>query len=84
MEFVKKELEVPKELNDVATLLVAMIEDMVAKKDLGAIAAENLPLLMTAIQGYELIQEELKDEKVYNVAAILVADIMKVLKKKKD
>ncbi len=83
MEFVKKELEVPKELNDVAVLIVALVEDMVAKKDLATISAENLPLLMSAIQGFEAMGEELKDEKMYNAIAMLVVDLMKVLKKKK-
>lgn len=83
MEFIKKELEVPKELNDVAVLVVALIEDIMLKKDLAVIAAENLPLLMAAIQGFEAMQEEIKDDKAYNVAALLVSDLMKVLKKKK-
>ena len=83
MEFIKKELEVPKELNEVATLIVSLVEDIVAKKDLAVVAAENLPLLMTAIQGFEAMQEELKDDKVYNVAVLLVSDLVKVLKKKK-
>lgn len=83
MEFIKKELEVPKELNEVATLIVSLVEDIVAKKDLALVAAENLPLLMTAIQGFEAMQEELKDDKVYNVAVLLVSDLVKVLKKKK-
>lgn len=83
MEFIKKELEVPKELNEVATLIVSLVEDIVAKKDLALVAAESLPLLMTAIQGFEAMQEELKDDKVYNVAVLLVSDLVKVLKKKK-
>lgn len=83
MEFIKKELEVPKELNEVATLIVSLVENIVAKKDLALVAAENLPLLMTAIQGFEAMQEELKDDKVYNVAVLLVSDLVKVLKKKK-
>lgn len=83
MEFIKKELEVPKELNEVAILIVSLVEDIVAKKDLALVAAENLPLLMTAIQGFEAMQEELKDDKVYNVAVLLVSDLVKVLKKKK-
>lgn len=82
MNLVKKELEVPKELNDVAVLIVALVEDLVAKKDLATISSENLPLLMAAVQGFENMGEELKDEKMYNAAIMLVVDLMKVLKKK--
>lgn len=83
MEVVKKEIELPKELSEVATLVVELLKDIVEKKDIAAISAENLPLLMTAVNGFDAMKEELKDDKVFDLAALMVADIVKVLKKKK-
>lgn len=83
MNVVKKEVELPKELSELSTLVVELLKDIVAKKGVTAISAENLPLLMTAVQGFDLMDEELKDDKVYDLAALMVSDIIKVLKKKK-
>lgn len=82
MEVVKKEIEVPKELNEVAVFVVELLKDIMAKKDIAAISAENLPNLMAAVNGFEAMKEELKDEKVFDLAALMVSDIVKVLKKK--
>lgn len=83
MELIKKEIELPKELSEVSTLVVELLKDIVAKKDVAAISAENLPLLMTAVNGFDAMKEELKDDKVFDLAALMVSDIIKVLKKKK-
>lgn len=82
MEVVKKEIEVPKELNEVCVFVVELLKDIVAKKDIAAISAENLPNLMAAVNGFEAMKEELKDDKVFDLAALMVADIVKVFKKK--
>lgn len=82
MQLVKKEVELPKELSEVAIFVVEILKDIMAKKDIAAISAENLPNLMAAVQGFENMAEELKDEKVFDVAALMVSDIIKVLKKK--
>ncbi|MBK7490899.1 MAG: hypothetical protein IPI17_02035 [Nitrosomonas sp.] len=82
MEVVKKEIELPKELSEVATFVVELLKDIMAKKDVATISAENLPLLMAAVNGFDAMKDELKDEKVFDLAALLAADIAKVLKKK--
>lgn len=83
MNFIKKEVELPKELYEVSTLIIELLKDIVEKKDIAVISAENLPLLMAAFQGFDQMSEELKDEKVFDLAALMVSDILKVLKKKK-
>ena len=83
MEVIKKEIELPKEMSEVATFVVELLKDIMDKKDIAAISAENLPNLMAAIGGFEAMKEELADEKVFDLAALMVADIVKVLKKKK-
>lgn len=83
MELIKKEVELPKELSEVATLFVELLKDILDKKDISVISAENLPLLMNAVSGFDAMKEELKDDKVFDLAALMVADIVKVLKKKK-
>ena len=82
MEVVKKEIEVPKELNEVCVFVVELLKDIVAKKSVTDISAENLPNLMAAVNGFEAMKEELKDDKVFDLAALMVADIVKVFKKK--
>lgn len=82
MEVVKKEIEIPKELSEVATFIVELIKDIMAKKDIATISAENLPLLMAAVNGFDAMKDELKDERVFDLAALLASDIAKVLKKK--
>jgi len=37
-----------------------LIQDFKAKKDIAAIAAENLPGLMAAVTGYESLGDEMK------------------------
>lgn len=38
---------------------------------------------MAAVNGFEAMKEELKDDKVFDLAALMVADIVKVLKKRR-
>lgn len=83
MEVIKKEIELPKEMSEVATFVVELLKDIMDKKPLADISAENLPNLMAALGGFEAMKEELKDDKVFDLAALMVADIVKVLKKKK-
>jgi len=82
MNVVKKEVELPKELFEVSTFVVELLKDIVAKRSIAELSAENLPNLIAAVNGFEELKEELKDEKVYDLAALMVSDIIKVLKKK--
>jgi len=82
MEVIKKEIEVPKELNEVCVFVVELLKDIIAKKSIAEISAENVPNLMAAVNGFEAMKDELKDDKVFDLAALMVADIVKVFKKK--
>lgn len=83
MEVIKKEVELPKEMSEVSTFVVELLKDIMEKKPIADISAENLPNLMAAVGGFEAMKEELKDDKVFDLAALMVSDIIKVLKKKK-
>lgn len=56
----KKEIEYAKELGDVMVLVVELVKDIKAGKDVGAITSENLPHLINAIQGADQIPAEAK------------------------
>lgn len=55
-----REIEVPKEFDDVLLLVLELVRDLKDKKELAVVASENLPNLMNAIQGVDQIDDELK------------------------
>lgn len=79
MSTVKKELEVGKELSEVIDAVTDLLEDILAKKELGLVAAENLPSLMSAVDGYDQLALELKSDKRNETAAYAVARLLEVL-----
>lgn len=81
IELVKEEIQVPKEMQDVRKFLVGLVEDIKAKKDVSLIAAENLPTLMIAIEGFSQLGEEAKDEHAPMLFGLLAADLAKVFMK---
>lgn len=54
--------QAPKELNDVRVCLVELIKDVKAGKSPAAIAAENLPLLLTMMSGIDQLPTEVREE----------------------
>ena len=76
---VKRELEVPKEMNDVALFLVKIVADIKAKKPVAELLAGSLAGLMSAVEGYDLLDDEAKLAEAYNLYGILVSDLAKVL-----
>jgi hypothetical protein len=64
MGFQKKEIDYAKELDDVLGLVVKLIDDIKNKKQVEAIIGENLPLLISAINGANEIGDEFKDIKI--------------------
>lgn len=80
MELVKVEVEVPKEMKEVADFIVGLVQDIKEKKSVTAIAAENLPALMGAVQGFESLSAESKSEQAYALYGLLVGDLIKALK----
>ena len=79
MELVDVALKVPKEMNDIKVALIGLVEDIKAKKGVAAIVAENIPALMSAIEGFDQLGEEAKSAEAYNLYALLLADLAKVL-----
>lgn len=63
MAIVKKEIDYAKELGDVGVLLEGLIRDIRAKKDAGQIAAGNLQKLIDVIQGVELLDDEVRENR---------------------
>ena len=59
MAIEKRECEVAKEVDDVAKLLVDLVNDLKAGKDVAAITSENLPGLISAIDGANQMGEEI-------------------------
>lgn len=64
MELVKVESLVGKETKEVFELVAELIKDVKAKKDWATIGAENLPLLLKAIEGVSALPEEVKSKAV--------------------
>ena len=83
MEKVTISLEVPKEANEVKNFIVELIKDIKGKKEVTAIVAENLAGLMSAIDGFDKLSTESKEKEIYNLAAVLVADLIAVFTDKK-
>jgi hypothetical protein len=77
---VKVEVEVSKDLSEVGTLLVGLIADLKAKKELSLVLAENLPALMTAIEGFDQALVEAKDAKAtVKYVGVLAGQLAEVL-----
>lgn len=82
MEFVEQAVKMPKELSEVKKALVELVADIAAKKEMAVIVAENLPLLMAAIEGFDKMKDEVQAPEAANVVAMLGAEVYQALKKK--
>jgi len=63
MAIEKRECEVAKEVDDVAKLLVDLVVDLKAGKDVASITSENLPGLITAIDGANKMSDEIANNR---------------------
>lgn len=79
MDLVKVEVELPKEMKEVADCLIALTVDIKAKKPIMEIAAGALPKLMVAVDGFNKIGEESKSAQAMDAYAYLLAGIAKAL-----
>lgn len=79
MELVKREVEVPKEMNDVAMFLVQLVGDIKAKKPIAEIIAGSLAGLMASVEGWDKLDDEAKLKEAYNLYGLLLADLAKAL-----
>lgn len=80
MSNVTKSLEVPKEMSEVIDAVTAIVLDIKLKKPITEIIAGNLQRLMTAVDGYDQLDEEQKTPQFINAVAYLVAQLGPVLK----
>ncbi len=80
MALVKIELEVPKEMNDVRLFVVQLLMDIKAKKSTAELIAGSLGGLMTAVEGWDQLDDEAKMKEAFNLYALLAADIAQALK----
>lgn len=60
----KKEIEFTKEIDDVLMFVNELVRDIKAKKDLSTITTENIPNLITAIDGVSEMAEEAKHTEI--------------------
>jgi hypothetical protein len=80
MSNITKTLEVPKEMSEVVDAVTGIVLDIKLKKPVAEILAGNLQKLMTAVEGYEKLDEEQKTPQFVNAVAYLIAQLGPVLK----
>lgn len=77
MALAKKEVEYAKEVDDVLVLVVELVKDLKAGKDVAAVGMENLPLLLQAVSGLEQVGEELTHKQaVAMTVSLRVGDLV--------
>lgn len=64
MATLKREVEFAKEIDDVMFFVVELVKDLKAKKAIGEVAAENLANLMNALNGIDLVDDEMKAKSI--------------------
>lgn len=85
MAVVKKDVEIAKEVDDVLGLVVHIIQEAKAGKDVGSIMAGSVQKLIDAVSGVDQVAVELESARkaVYNTAALRLADVVDALLPKK-
>lgn len=82
VQHVVEQVQLCKESNEVFKCLAGLVEDIKAKKDISSIAAENLPALLQAVQGFEMLDNELQDAQFDETAGLGLGRISKALRAK--
>lgn len=72
-------LEVPKEGKDVIDAATGIFADVKAKKPVSEVMAGNLTKLFAAIEGFNLLSEEMKSKYRSDLAAYLTKGLMDAL-----
>lgn len=78
MEKVEVSLKVGKESKEVADCMAGILVDVKAGKGVTEIAAGNLTKLFAAVEGFDKLDDEFKDDKAA-ISAYLVHELMKAL-----
>lgn len=69
------ELQVGKESKEVVDALASIVADVKAKKPLAEVAAGNLTKLFAAVEGFDKLDDEFKDDKAA-IAAYIVKELL--------
>lgn len=66
----QKTVSYAKELGDVGDLLIVLIKDIKAKKDIATIITDTLQPLVTAVGGMDQVKTEIEADKIVAAATI--------------
>ncbi len=80
IELVELTVKVPKEMQEISACLQKLVADIKAKKGITLIAAETLPGLVVAVEGYDKISDEVKSDEGVDCIALLGSGVYKALK----
>ena len=83
VQLLKKEVEVTKEASEVFFALAELVKDIKAKKSVAEIGQENLSNLFAAVQGFEMLDDEVKHKAFFKTAGLGLGDIAEALLEKK-
>lgn len=72
-------MKVPKESKEVVDALVILVKDIKAKKPIGELAANALPKVIAAAEGFDQVGGEVKSEGRDELAGYLVQQIFSAL-----
>lgn len=81
--YVTETVKLPKEANEVRFFIIELLKDIRAKKTVAQISEENLANLWTAVQGFDVLDDECKDPAIYKLGALTGADMIEVFTAKK-
>jgi uncharacterized protein YejL (UPF0352 family) len=70
MAIEKKEVSYAKEIDDVLNLVVGLVNDLKAKKDIALIVSGNLPALLTALDGINQLDAEISSNRLVALQTI--------------
>ena len=77
----QKSVTVAKEADDVLFAVIELVKDLKAGKDLATVAAENLPNLLTALNGVDQVTSEWASspQAVYSTVGYRVGELVAAL-----
>ena len=83
VQYVEKNVKVAKETTEVFDAMASLVRDIKLGKPVTEIASENLPKLMTAVEGFDKFDDEYKADHYGNTVAFGVGAMVDALRTKK-
>jgi hypothetical protein len=80
LQMVKVEIEVGKETKEIIDFVSDLIKDIKAGKDMAAIAAENLPGLISAVGGFQELPAEMQGPSLAGCVGYAGSKVVEALK----